>query len=351
MKWSTDVSLTERRAAILRLIITDYVQTAQPVGSEALVQRHGLEISSATIRNEMARLEGDGYISHPHTSAGRVPSDRGYRYYVQSLMGDPELPPAEKLQILHQFHQATSQVAEWLQLAAAVLAHSVRNVAVVTAPRVSRTRLKHLQLVALHEHTALLVLVTDDVKVRQQVITFGEPVSQEELTRLANRLNQQWSGLDADAIQQQVGDLTSGEEPVGLVVADILAEEEAAAFNDARVEGVRNVLEQPEFSRSTKALELLEALDEHNLSKAIPMDAPFEDGVTVIIGSEHREGAMRECSVIITGYGAPNGPQGTLAVLGPTRMHYPRAIATVRYMGTVMGELLHRLYGGDDKNG
>ncbi len=172
------MALTERRAAILRMIISDYIETTQPVGSENLVQRHRLELSSATIRNEMARLEEEGYITHPHTSAGRVPTDRGYRYYVEMLMGEPELPPDEKLRILHQFHQATSHVAQWLQLAAAVLSQTVRNAAVVTAPRVSRARLKHLQLVALRDTTALLVVVTEDVKVRQQVLSFPELVTQ-----------------------------------------------------------------------------------------------------------------------------------------------------------------------------
>ena len=178
------MTLTERRAAILRLIIADYVQTAQPVGSEALVQRHKLELSSATIRNEMARLEEEGYIQHPHTSAGRVPSDRGYRYFVETLTGEPDLPNDEKLRILHQFHQSTSEMAEWLQLAASVLSHSVRNLAVVTAPHAGQTRLKHLELVALHDHTALLVLVTDAVKVRQQVVSFSRPVSQPEFCSL-----------------------------------------------------------------------------------------------------------------------------------------------------------------------
>ncbi len=342
------MTLPERRSAILRLIISDYVQTAQPVGSEALVQRHGLELSSATIRNEMARLEEEGFITHPHTSAGRVPSEQGYRYFVETLMGEPDLSADDRLRILHQFHQATSEVAEWLQLAAAVLAQSVRNVAVVTAPRVSQVRLKHLELVALQEFTALLVLVTQDVKVRQQVLTFPEPVAQEDLSRVANRLNHQWSGLDAEQIRPLSADLDAGETPVGRAVLDILADEESAAFSDARIDGLRNVLEQPEFSRSTRALEIVEALDEHNLQKAIPFESTPADGVTVLIGSDNRQDAMRECSVIITGYGNPRGPKGTLVVLGPTRMHYPRAIATVRYMGSVMGELLQRLYGPND---
>ena len=340
------MTLTERRAAILRLIISDYVQTAQPVGSEALVQKHGLGLSSATIRNEMARLEEEGYITHPHTSAGRVPSERGYRYFVETLMGEPDLPPEEKLRILHQFHQATSEVAEWLELAAAVLARSVHNVAVVTAPRVQEVRLKHLELVALHDLTALLVLVTQDVKVRQHVVAFPEAMTQDELTRLSNRLNHQWAGLDADQIRARLGELSPREEPAGRAVVEILAEEETATFADARVEGVRNLLEQQEFSGATrKALEIMDALDEHNLPKAIPFESTPEDGVSVIIGSENRQDAMRECSLIITSYAGAQGAKGSLAVLGPTRMHYPRAIATVRYMGSVMSEVLRRLYG------
>lgn len=341
------MTLPERRAAILALIIGDYVREKKPIGSEWLVQHHGLGLSSATIRNEMARLEEEGYISHPHTSAGRVPSDRGYRYYVEMLMGEPELPPEERLRILHQFHQATSEINEWLELAASVLAQSVRNAAVVTAPRVGQARLKQLQLVSLQDFTALLVLVTQDIKVRQQVITFPEPVTQEELTRFANRLNQQWSGLDAEQIQARLPEPGRWQEPVARAVVTILAEEESASFSDARVEGLRNVLEQPEFAEATKALDIVEALDEHNLPRAIPFESTPDEGVTVLIGGENRDDAMRGCSLIITGYGTRGGPKGSLVVVGPTRMHYPRAIATVRYMGTVMSELLHRLYGPD----
>jgi heat-inducible transcriptional repressor len=338
------VNLPERRAAILRLIIADYVQTAQPVGSEALVARHRIELSSATIRNEMARLEEEGYITHPHTSAGRVPSDKGYRYFVESLIGQPDLANEEKLRILHQFHQATTAMAEWLQLAASVLSQSVKNLAVVTAPRAGHTTLKHLELVALHDRTALLVLVTDAVKVRQQVVTFPEPVTQEQLTRLAHRLSHHWTGRSSEQVERDAADLPVAEATVAHVVAEILADEDATAFTQAHVEGLRNVLVQPEFSRSEKLMDLVEAIDERNLPKAIPADSVAEDGVTVIIGAENPNDQMRECSIVITTYGSPDGHRGALAVLGPTRMHYPRAIATVRYMGDVMSELLARLY-------
>ena len=214
----------------------------------------------------------------------------------------------------------------------------------VTAPRAGRTTLKHLELVALHEHTALLVLVTDAVKVRQQMLAFPEPATQEELTRLANRLNHVWAGFSAEQIGAQPGELPGVEAIVARVVAGILAEEDAAAFAEAHVEGLRNVLAQPEFSRSDKLLDLVEAVDERNLPKAIPAASVPEEGVTVIIGAENPNDSMRECSVVITNYGTPDGHKGALAVLGPTRMHYPRAIATVRYMGGVMSDLLRRLY-------
>lgn len=338
------MTLPERRAAILRLIIADYVQTAQPVGSEALVARHKIELSSATIRNEMARLEEEGYITHPHTSAGRVPSDKGYRYFVEALIGQPDLPQEEKLRILHQFHQATTAMAQWLDLAATVLSQSVKNLAVVTAPRSGQTTLKHLELVALHDRTALLVLVTDAVKVRQQVVTFAEAVEQHDLSRMAHRLSDLWAGRSARQIKRDLPDLTGAEAVVGRIVAEILADEDAAAFAEAHIEGLRNVLAQPEFSRSEKAMDLVEAIDERNLPKAIPAERVAGEGVTVIIGEENPNDSMRECSIVITTYGTPDGHKGALAVLGPTRMHYPRAIATVRYMGAVMSDLLTRLY-------
>lgn len=338
------MTLPERRSAILRLIIADYVQSAQPIGSEALVQRHSLGLSSATIRNEMARLEEEGYIHHPHTSAGRVPSDKGYRYFVESLVGEQELPQDEQLRILHQFHQATTAMAEWLHLAASVLSQSVHNLAVVTPPRAGQTRLRHLELVALHDHTGLLVLVTDAVKVRQQVLSFPSTVAQPDLTRLANRLTQAWAGLASDEVRSLSLDPYSSDAVVAAVVADILAEEDDAAFAEAHIEGLRNVLEQPEFSNSGKLLDLVEAVDERNLNKAIPAESVAEDGVTVIIGAENPSGSMRECSIVVTSYGTPEGHKGAIAVLGPTRMHYPRAIATVRYMGKVMNDVLTKLY-------
>jgi heat-inducible transcriptional repressor len=356
--------LTERRAAILQLIVDDYVRSAVPVGSENIVRAHGLGLSSATLRNEMARLEEEGYISHPHTSAGRVPSDKGYRYYVESLMRDPDISDEEKLRILHQFHQAATEIPEWLQLAASVLAHSASNLAVVTAPRGPAAKLKHIQLIELNETTALLVLVTEDIKLHQQVLALPEPLTQEELTRLSARLNQRLSGKGAEAIRAEAAraasagsigephrraassdENTSFEDVVIGIVADTIAMEDSSQYAEPHLEGIGNVLRQPEFSRSDRMLDVLEALEERNLAKVIPFETLAEQGVTVIIGAENRRDAMRDCSVVMTRYSAgDDGPTGAIGVVGPTRMYYPRAIATVRYLGALLSDLMTRLY-------
>jgi heat-inducible transcriptional repressor len=338
--------LTERRAAILQLIVDDYVRSATPVGSENIVKLHRLGLSSATLRNEMARLEEDGYISHPHTSAGRVPSDKGYRYYVETLMQDTDIPNDEKLRILHQFHQSSMEMSEWLQLAASVLAQSARNLAVVTAPRASSAKLKHVQLVELSEAVALVVLVTEDIKVHQQVVTLQEPVSQDELNQVAARMNQRLAGKGADGIRADAEGVTPIEELLSHMAADMLASEEGTQYAEPHLEGIANVLRQPEFSRSDRMLDVVEALEERNLAKVIPFETIADEGVTVIIGAENRRDAMRDCSVVIARYSAgEGGPTGAIAVVGPTRMHYPRSIATVRYLGELMSDLMVKLYG------
>jgi len=338
--------LNERRAAILQLIIDDYVRSATPVGSENIVRTHGLGLSSATLRNEMARLEDDGYISHPHTSAGRVPSDKGYRYYVETLMQDTDIANDEKLRILHQFHQASMEIPEWLQLAASVLAQAAQNLAVVTAPRNLSAKLKHLQLVGLSEQATLMVLVTEDIKVHQQVIQLPEPVNQDELNEIAARLNQRLSGKGADAIREARDGVSPLEELLSDHAAEMLALEDNSQYAEPHLEGIANVLRQPEFSRSDRMLDVVEALEERNLAKVIPFETIADEGVTVIIGAENRQDAMRDCSVVIARYSAgEGGPTGAIAVVGPTRMYYPRAIASVRYLGGLMSDLMIKLYG------
>lgn len=341
------MTLSDRRARILALIVEDYVDSAAPVGSNNLVQRHALGLSSATVRNEMAALEEDGYISHPHTSAGRVPSHSGYRYYVRSLMNERDLTPAEKVRILHQFQQSAQELEQWVGLAASVLAQSLHNVALVTEPRVGQVRLRQLQLVEVSEQRALLVVVTADAAVHQVAVDFGVHVSQEQLSRIANRLNNELHGKRA--VEIPVADeslpLSTIEEMVIARVVELLLREEQAKMSHAVVDGVRQMLRQPEFEDADRMLDTLDAVDERKLRDSLPASDLNPGDVAIVIGDENPEGPYRDMSFVLARYGMPDGAQGVLGVLGPTRMDYADTLSHVRYVGDVLTRLMREFYG------
>lgn len=334
--------LTERRSALLNLIVEEYVDTAQPVGSQYIVRKHRMPVSSATVRLEMARLEEDGFIMQPHTSAGRVPSDQGYRYYVESLMAEEALALEERETIRHQFHQAERAMEQWFQLAAAVLAHSVSNFAVVTSPRSKETRLRHVQLVPLQETTALCVVVLNEARLRQQVVTFREPVDEQALLIASGRINERCAGLSPSEIARLPEPASDVEAFVQQAVVDLMEQEEVALGEVFR-DGVREVLSQPEFARSERILDLIDILEQRTLSNAIPIRQLGDDQISVVIGAENSHEAMRDCSVVLARYGIEGGPSGVVAVLGPTRMRYARTIPTVRYLATLLGDLIAQL--------
>lgn len=336
----------ERRARILGHIVSEYVSTALPVGSQTVVRKYGLPISAATVRSEMARLEEDRLITHPHTSAGRIPSDKGYRFYVESLMEEEELPWGERRAIQERL-RGMARVAgraelmeEQARMAATVLAETVRNAAVATAPRAPRCRLQHLELVELSGPRALLIAVFSGAYVRQRVVDLAAPVDQDELTMTAGRLSESYGDLTADEVRSSDVALSPLEERVTKAVVELMAEDDQALYDQAYLEGLRNVLSQPEFSQTDAVIDLLCVLEEGNLMRAIPFESLSGEGVTVVIGEENREDVMRRCSVVLSRYGVPGMAVGALAVLGPTRMAYSRIIPTVRYLSSLMGQLV-----------
>ena len=337
--------LTERRADILGLVVDEYVSTATPVSSRALVEGHDLGVSSATIRNELAWLEDEGYITHPHTSAGRVPSDVGYRLYVDRLMAED--PPAgdEQRTITHQFHQVTPGVEEWLRLAASVLAASVQNVAVVSRPRRRVTHLRHAQLVHLHPGAALLVVVLDDGRVRERIVSVDVAHEQPQLSRLAELLNGRYAGVDVRAAVAASDD-GGGEELAALTrhVVELMDEDFADA--ELYVEGVRSTLRQPEFDSTDRILDAVQHLEAYHIQQVLHEGSRHEgsrvgSGEThVRIGRENPSDWMDEWSVVVSSYGERSGVAGTVAVFGPTRMRYGYTIPRVRFMASVMSLLL-----------
>lgn len=334
--------LTARRRSILKIIVGEYIDTALPVGSSNIVRKYNLAISPATIRNDMAELEIEGFITHPHTSAGRVPSDKGYRYYVEFLMDDAGLPPAEQHMIRHQFHQVESDLEEWSRLAAAVLAHAVRNAAVVSLPKAHEARFKHLHLFPLQDERAMCVLVLQEGLLKQQLIALPELTTAEELARVARRLNDLFAGLTALDISGLSIGLTAVESAVTDIVLRVMRARDSQLCDELRLDGLRHILAQPEFANAHKLRDILDVLEESTL-KSILSHWLVADDIEIVIGEENEPGALRECSLVLARYGAPGLAAGVLGVLGPTRMNYARAISATRYLAALMSQLLTEL--------
>ena len=293
----------------------------------------------------MMGLEEGGYIAQPHTSAGRVPTEKGYRHYIETLMGYARLTQADQLMIRHQFHQVERVVEEWARLAAAILSGMVHNAALVTLPKPVEARPKHLELVSLHELFVLLVLVLKEAKLRQQVMTLQEPLSQEELSASARKLTADYAGLTASQISAKNKKVPPLEKQMTNAIVEIMEAEEQEEYEEPYVDGLRHMLRQPEFASSEKIAALMEVLEQKSLLKSFLPRAIRGEGVQVFIGRENKEKAMRDCSVIVTRYGIPGEVGGALGVMGPIRMEYDRAIPTVRFLSKVMSELVGDLYG------
>jgi heat-inducible transcriptional repressor len=347
------LELTERQRTVLRAVVEDYVMSAVPVGSRALVDRYRLLVSSATVRGAMAELEALGLLSHPHTSAGRVPSDLGYRVYVESLMHESSLDRADQLMIRHQFSQVQLTSNEWMRLAASILAGSTHSAAVVTPARARRARFGHLQLVQLGDGSRLAVLVLGDGNVVQrrldraavERIAPETSIGQSELDEVAATLNVELAGLSAAQARRRQAKLAPLTAHLAEVVAQLLESEDRVVVEEVVTDGLVNVLSQPEFAQGTKLRGVLEVLERSDFLEQLLPVLERGGGVHVIIGHENSIDAMHEVSLIFAPYGEPGSALGLLGVLGPTRMPYPRAIPTVRYLAALMNELVSSGHG------
>ncbi len=345
-------ALTERQRVVLRAVIEDHVRTALPVGSKGLVDRFGLGVSSATVRSAMAELEALGLLTHPHTSAGRIPSDLGYRLYVESLMRERSLDESDQLMIRHQFSQVQLTSNEWLRLAASILATSTSSASLVTPARARRAHYGHLQLVSLAAGTRMAVLVLSDGNVEQRHLdpaalerAGGQIPDQAQLDQVAAVLNAELSGLSAPQVQRRIAKLGPLAAHVAGVLVGLLEEADGVIVEDVFTDGIVNVLEQPEFTGGAKIRNILAVLQRSDFLEQLVPVLTRRGGVHVIIGHENANDAMHEVSLVFAPYGEPGRALGLLGVLGPTRMPYPRAIPTVRYLAALMDELINSHYG------
>ncbi len=335
--------LSHRTETILKSIVGQYITKATPVPSQSIINDYELGVSPATIRNEMAYLEREGYINRPHPSAGSIPSDKGYRYYVESLT-DIKLPLAEQCLIGHLFYQVEGELGEWLSLTATLIAQLAQNMAVVTMPKPVGCQFKHLELVALQDSLALVVLVLRGATIKQQLVTFDQIISQAELTAITYKLNAAYSGLTSTQIQAKNIDLSPAEQQLTDCLIKIMQAEDEQEYEEPYLNGWHFMLNQPEFTRSRRMLALMELVEHRNLlSTIVPHQLPSQ-GVQVIIGKENKAEAIHDFSVVISQYGLPQEAVGTIGVIGPTRMPYARAISTISYLSSVLSKLVAELY-------
>ena len=334
--------LSPRQKLVLALVVRQFVETAKPVGSKILVKRFGLDFSPATVRNEMARLTEYGYLVQPHTSAGRVPTEAGYRYFVGQLLGHTELPENTRRTISHQFYQAGTDLDDWMRLAASVLAHQSQGASLVTTLQSTQARFKHLQLISTRGRQVLMILVMVGGSVRQQMLVLAEPVSQERLSSVAAELNRLYADLGAGsiaALSSQLDDL--GQDLTKLTLDEMKRSDPMSG--EVYRDGLTNVLAEPEFAEAGVARNALRVLEERPLLEDLlsrTVQNADVGGVQVLIGGEGIWEELKDCSVVLARYGVPGMATGMLGVLGPIRMSYGRTISTVRYVSRLLSDLV-----------
>lgn len=338
----TSTSVGRRKAAILRAIVRDYVRTGQPVGSSRLAERYRLKVSPATIRNDMGSLEDEGYIAQPYTSAGRIPTDQGYRWFVDNWPGPewPDLPASAAHAIEQVVHHEFRETDEALKAISGLLSKVTESAAVAVAPPSGRKhRLRRLELFQRDPRKATLLLVADSGEVEKGIVEFGQDRTEEDLVDLANNLNRRLSGLIFEDLPVEIAaaaESKSDLEPVSREIAGIMA---ARAVERVFAGGTANILSPEKFSDIGVAHKIVEALEQPPMLSSLLLAAKSSGAVLVFIGQEVPIEQMRTCGVVFAPYVAESGENGTVGVIGPTRMDYPQTISAVRAVASALSRV------------
>ncbi len=333
--------LTTRQKKILSLIVHEHIDSANPVGSKSLVNKFGLDLSSATIRNEMAALTEFGLLKQPHTSAGRVPTEEGYRFFVRQLMNETSLPSAERATINHQFSQMSNDIQQWMRLAASVLAKRTRSASIITAPQANEVHFKHLELISTHGRQILAILVLEGGQIHQQILTLESPVPQDQLSMISKKFSHFLARSDSQRVHIFSEPLTKEEEQIMHWVEDEMQRSEQLPTGEIILDGLTNVLSEPEFSDSEEARRALLLLEERSMLQDLISQTILPEsigGVQVLIGGEDTWDNLAQCSIILSKYGSPGMATGTLGILGPMRMSYGKSISLVRFLSSLMSD-------------
>ncbi|HEY4554350.1 MAG TPA: heat-inducible transcriptional repressor HrcA [Bacillaceae bacterium] len=339
--------LTDRQLLILQVIIDDFIRSAQPVGSRSLSKKSEIPLSSATIRNEMADLEEAGFIEKTHSSSGRVPSEKGYRYYVDHLLS-PETLESDDITKIHSiFADRIVELENLAQKSAMILSELTNYTAILLGPAVKENKLRKIQIVPLNEETAVAIIITDTGHVENRMFTLPERTSPGDIEKLVNILNMKLYGVPItelrDRIHKEVTDLirqniVNYDSMLKMIVDTVDVPTNEKIFFGGKM----NMLNQPEFHNIQKIRSLMDMIDKeqgiYELFRHIPA------GIHVKIGKENEISAMEDCSLITATYSIGEEPVGTIAILGPTRMEYSRVISLLRFLSRDMSSALTKLY-------
>ena len=339
------MSLDDRKLEVLRAIVEDYVATQEPVGSKALVDRHHLDVSPATIRNDMAVLEEEGYIAQPHTSAGRIPTDKGYRLFVDRLTTVKPLSPAEK-RAIQTFLDGAVDLDDVVTRTVRLLAQLTRHVAVVQYPSLTRSTVRHVELVPLSTTRVLMVVITEAGRVEQRIVELPDEADDSLFGDLRARLGHAVAGLDMSAVASVVESLPESFSPEDRQVVAAVAATLIEALVDKHDErlAVAGTANLARFGQGfeTGLESLLEALEEHVVLLRLLGEATSPSTLTVRIGHENAQSGLSATSIIATGYGPGERALASMGVVGPTRMDYPGTIAAVGAVARYVSQILAR---------
>lgn len=358
-----DEPLTERKKSILRAIVQDYVESAEPVGSKALLTRHQLGISSATVRNEMAELEEEGYLEQPHTSSGRVPSDKGYRAYVDDMLTLREIPETDKQRLEEELEANVHEIQSLIRQAAGVLSEETELASLVLTPTYGSSTLRQIKILMIEPGRALVVVVLSAGIVRDRLIQVPGSLSQEQLREIAEAVEKHLSGRKLEDISLvTVTDAGQQEAIPDVLLNQVLFETylsiKQAENIDVYLQGSHRLLEQPEFSDVKKAHRFLNTINQNGLVAGylseLQDDVKAEEGqpaYAVRIGQEIALEGMEDCSFVSSSYRIGHEIRGKIAVIGPKRMLYSKIISDVSFINQSLNRLIRRGLGGQMKEG
>ncbi len=338
--------LDKRKRSILQAIVDDYISTAEPIGSRTIARKHDLGVSPATIRNEMADLELLGYIEQLHTSSGRIPSAKGYRFYVDSLLSPTRMSEREIALIKNWYQEKTRHVEEVFQETAKILSKITSNISLVLVPQVTQCAFKYLKFLPFDDSRTILVVVTDTGFVENKVIDIPTGLSFNDLQRIAEHINRRLSGLSFENIElsilreiqnEMLIDVDLLETALGILKQALVVEKNERLY----LGGTTQLLSQPEFKNIEKVKSFLDMLEEEHLLADI-LQKQKNDGVIVTIGDENKYSGIQDCSMVQATYRIDGQVVGTVAVLGPTRMDYGKVMSVLEFMHNHLGEVLKK---------